>query len=415
MNVDAKPTRTVKRFLHCRKLPLFSRLLPAFFALLIVAFGSGPIALVAIAVEPPNGNPDNEENKEASQRFQYSQPHLGTTINFTVYAPEAGTANQAARSAFDEVRRLDRIFSTYRSDSELAKLHQSHWSNGDVAASYPVSREFAFVLGKSLEFSRNTGGTFDATVGPYSRIWKRAIRHDTLPEKTALQKVAGQVGFPLIELISQPKELEVDKQSASRVRFLRPNMRLDFSAIAKGYIADKALTVFRDHGLSQALVDAGGDLAVGNPPPKQPGWSVSVKTGRGDQKSGDSKAKEKSPATVTIFVRNCGIATSGDAFQRIQASGQRHSHIIDPRTGDSVTHGMSVTVMAADAMTADVLASALSVAGNGSDASQQILAKYPNSRGLFVSPESGGHGSEVEAFREGVSRYNRQIADSLRP
>ena len=76
---------------------------------------------------------------------------------------------------------------------------------------------------------------------------------------------------------------------------------------------------------------------------------------------------------------------------------------------------MSVTVMAADAMAADALASALSVVGNGSDASQQILAKYPNSRGLFVSPESGGDASEVEAFREGVSRYNRQIADSSGP
>lgn len=369
--------------------------------------------------EPVRGDKNNNPVTRRLQRFRFSEPHLGTHVNFTVYAPQSGIANRAAEAAFDEVRRLDAVFSSYRSDSELAKLHQTHWTARGAERSYPVSRDFAFVLSRALELSRNSNGKFDVAVGPYARVWKRAIRHNTLPEKSSLEKVADYVGHRLVEVTDAPATVDApdallsDKPPsaelpASQVKLLHPKVRLDFSAIAKGYIADRALATFRKHGLRQALVDAGGDLAIGDPPPDKPGWTVSVETGR-KQSSAD-----ETPANLAVCVRNCGIATSGDAFQRIASNGQRYSHIIDPRTGDSVTHGMSVTVLAADAITADALASACSVAGSEGGASQQILAKYPNSLGLFVSPESGSRQSEVRAFCEGVSRYNRQITDSLR-
>lgn len=368
---------------------------------------------------PVQGEENNNPATSRLRRFRYSEPHLGTHVSFTVYAPQSGIANRAAEAAFVEVRRLDAVFSSYRSDSELAKLHQTHWTNQEAERTYRISRDFAFVLSRALELSRNSNGAFDATVGPYARVWKRAIRRNTLPERSSLEKVASHVGHQLVVVADAPATVDAsdallpgEQPSAelptSQVNLLHPKVRLDFSAIAKGYIADRALATFRKHGLRQVLVDAGGDLAIGDPPPDKPGWTVSVETGR------KQSSVDETPANLAVCVRNCGIATSGDAFQRIASNGQRYSHIIDPRTGDSVTHGLSVTVLAADALTADALASACSVAGREGGASQQILAKYPNSLGLFVSPESGSRQNEVRAFCEGVSRYNRQIADSLR-
>ena len=381
-------------------------------------------------------------------RFSFAEPHLGTLIRFTVYAPDSAIANQAAAKAFAEVRRLDTIFSSYRQDSELVRLHSLYRNQSSKSSPMPISDDFWFVVNRSLDFSRKTNGAFDITVGPYSRVWKRAIRRSELPAPAAIAKVAESVGSEKISLsvpptkITPPDKAVVSEEragpmacrvgkggaevsrggdSAAKERqrsrnsslpiagdsavvadrplitFLAPNMRLDFSAIAKGYIADRALCIFRMHGLSSALVDAGGDLAIGDSPPGQRGWRISLAT---ELTSGDSKRIQKrerqivtksegrdtitdtdlaqqvqqpkpkrdvnvgESATFAICVHNCGVATSGDSYQRVTSKGQRYSHIIDPRSGDSVTHGLTVTVVADDALTADALASACSVLGS---------------------------------------------------
>ena len=291
-------------------------------------------------------------------RFRFSQPHLGTLVRFTVYAPNSAIANRAATEAYAEIQRLDAVFSSYRNDSELVRLHASH-RNQKNAVNEPIAinHDLWFVLQQSLYFSRETAGAFDVTVGPYARIWKRAIRRSSMPEPAALAKVAGSVGYDSIR-ISPAKPLDGDEPHGHQCRtiaFQAPNMRLDFSAIAKGYIADRALRVFRKQGLPCVLVDAGGDLAIGAPPPGKSGWQVSIQA--------DDHQNAKANATRTIVVHHCGVATSGDTYQRLTADGKRYSHIIDPRTGDSVTHGLAVTIVAKDAMTADALASAASVIG----------------------------------------------------
>ena len=87
--------------------------------------------------------PDQPARKTPSQssrllkRFRFSEPHLGTNVQFTFYSSHSGSANRAAGLAFAEVRRLDGVFSSYRPDSELAKLHQTHWTNHDSDRNQP--------------------------------------------------------------------------------------------------------------------------------------------------------------------------------------------------------------------------------------------------------------------------------------
>ena len=106
----------------------------------------------------------------------------------------------------------------------------------------------------------------------------------------------------------------------------------------------------RKRGIRSALVDAGGDLVLGNPPPGQKGWRIEI-------------GGSKHPDLPILELSNCAVATSGDLEQFVEVDGKRYSHIIDPRTGIGLTTRLQVTVVTPEGMMADSLASALNVLG----------------------------------------------------
>ena len=154
-------------------------------------------------------------------------------------------------------------------------------------------------------------------------------------------------------------------------------MRLDAGGIAKGFAADEALATLRVRGVNQALVAMGGDLAVGDAPPEHVGWQVTL---AGLQDPGTAPG---SP----IVVRNAGISTSGDAEQWVEIAGQRYSHIVDPNTGLGLTGYRSVTVVAGDAMTSDMLATAVNVLGP--DAGIALVEDTPGVAALVGTVSNG--------------------------
>ncbi|MGZ8919938.1 MAG: FAD:protein FMN transferase, partial [Limisphaerales bacterium] len=132
---------------------------------------------------------------------------------------------------------------------------------------------------------------------------------------------------------------------------LRYGMRLDLGAIAKGYAADEALRTLREHGINRALIAASGDLALADPPPGAKGWRVEI-IGY-DQPNG--------PPSHIATLSNCAVATSGDLFQRVELNGIRYSHIVNPFTCVGMTNHALATVIAKDGMTADSLATAITI------------------------------------------------------
>ena len=110
--------------------------------------------------------------------------------------------------------------------------------------------------------------------------------------------------------------------------------------------------------LCRALVDAGGDMAIGDPPPGRQGWRITIEPlGTGPAAAGSKKGGR------VVLLSRVGVAASGDAYQHIDIGDVRYSHILDPRTGLGLTTAIRVTVIARDGTTADALASALSVLG----------------------------------------------------
>ena len=130
--------------------------------------------------------------------------------------------------------------------------------------------------------------------------------------------------------------LRLDKV-ARTCTLTKPKMKLDLGGIAKGYAADQALAVLKSQGVVSALVDASGDLAIGAAPPGQQGWKIGI-----------APLEAGSPPSRFLMLAECGVATSGDAWQFVEIDGHRYSHIIDPHTGIGLTTRSSVTVIAPD-------------------------------------------------------------------
>jgi thiamine biosynthesis lipoprotein len=289
---------------------------------------------------------------------------MGTEVRLVLYAPDRDVADAAASRAFVTVTRLDSLFSDYRPDSEVAKLAATAGSGEDVA----VSPELIQVLAAARDWTRRTDGAFDVAMGPLTRLWRRAIRNGELPDSARLGAARA---------LSGSHGLVVDT-AAGTARLERPGMGLDLGGIAKGYVAEAVLDGLRADGVDIALVDAGGDLALGAPPPQEAGWQVEF------------------PGAEVHRLASTAVATSGDRYQYLEVEGVRYSHILDPRTGLGIAASPTVVVVAPDAMTADVLASALTVLAPGPG--RALAASISGAAVRVDYPASSGESWETDGF-----------------
>lgn len=271
-------------------------------------------------------------------RFAFSEPHMGTRFKIILYAPEESAAKKAAQMAFERIKALDGCLSDYRDSSELMRLCKKAGS-GPVH----VSDDLFFVLSQGQEVSRRSHGAFDMTVGPLTRLWRRARRSRQLPDPEELVKARALVGYERMHL--DPK--------AQTVKLDTPGMLLDLGGIAKGYAADAALEVLKQQGITRALVAAGGDIAMSGPPPGADGWSIGI---------APLEDPESQPQRY-LRLHDAAVSTSGDAEQHLEINGKRYSHIVDPRTGMGLVGRASVTVVARHGIISDPWTKVPSVLG----------------------------------------------------
>lgn len=268
------------------------------------------------------------------KQFVYTQRQMGVPFTLVLYSADEAQADRAAQAAFARVEELNGLFSDYDPESELMRLCET--SGKPVK----VSRELFEVLTQAVQLSRRTGGAFDVTVGPLVQLWRKARKTGELPSAEALQQARQKVGYQKMKL--DPK--------AQTVELTVPGMRLDLGGIAKGYAADEALQVLKQHGIPQALVNGSGDIALGDPPPERDAWRIGI-----------APLDANAPPSRSLQTAGRAVATSGDAWQYVEIDGQRYSHIVDPRTGLGLQTRSSVTIVAPDGTAADSLASAVSV------------------------------------------------------
>jgi FAD:protein FMN transferase len=308
------------------------------------------IVLVLLAEKSPTAAFAAFESRPTKpEAFEYSQVHMGLEVRMQLHASSATEAEAAARAAFARVAMLDQMLSDYRPDSELRRLE----GNGDAWTI--VSAELFDVMARAIAIARSTDGAFDPTVGPLVALWRAARSARQLPDPRALEAARSRVGWRLLELDS----------SRRAIRLARPAMRLDLGGIAKGYILQEALQTLRSHHVTRALIEAGGDIVAGDPPPGRAGWRVDT--------PGTGHAFSEKARRLT----NAALSTSGPSGQYVEIEGIRYSHVIDPRTGVALTNQITARVISHDAATADALSTALTVAGP--QQWKAMLARFPGS------------------------------------
>ncbi len=270
-------------------------------------------------------------------RFSFSEVAMGTQLKIIFYASDSLKANDISQVLFKKVKFLNTIFSDYDKNSELMQLCNTYETNKRVK----VSDELFDILSQANKISQVSDGLFDVTVSPYTKLWRRAKKKHKLPTKQQLLQAKKVVDYKYIVLNDKDKT----------ITFKKHRVQIDLGGIAKGYTSDKILKMLKNYNINQALIDFGGDITVGDPPPNKNGWNVELSYT-------NSLAHRISK---TLLISNMSIATSGDYFQQFLIDNINYSHIIDPTTGLGITKSIQVTVIAKSGTLADSFASAFSV------------------------------------------------------
>jgi thiamine biosynthesis lipoprotein len=294
-------------------------------------------------------------------RFERTELHMGSKFVILLYAPDEPTANRAFDAAFARIAALNQCLSDYESDSELTLLSKTAPSSQPV----PISADLWTVLWRAQEISAQSQGAFDVTIGPLTKLWRRARRQRQLPSPERLAEAREAVGF---------RSLALDPATRT-AQLLKPRMRLDLGGIGQGFAVDEAMKELIRCGIERALINASGDLAALGPPPGQPGWLVGI-----------APLEPSAPPSVFGYLVQQSLSTSGDVFQHVEIEGKRYSHIVDPRTGLGLPHRSSVSILANNCTDADALATAASVLG--AEEGLKLVERLPGVEALFVVADS---------------------------
>ena len=267
------------------------------------------------------------------ERYEQLGSAMGVRTLMVAYATSDEIAAEAFSAATRRIEALEQALSNYRDTSEVSLL-----ASYKICRAYRVSADLWRVLQLSREINRDTQGAFDPALGAISLLWRQARANNVVPHENQVRAALAKSGFQHLHLDSQRQT----------ICFSREQIGLDFGAIGKGHAADEALKEFQSRGIRSAMVEIGGDIALGEPPPDKKGWRIAVRA---------------PDASLNRFLElaDCGVATSGDSQQFLQAGDRRFSHLIDPRTGWAIERQCHVTVVAESAAYADALASAFSV------------------------------------------------------
>lgn len=265
---------------------------------------------------------------------QLDEPAMGTKIHLVSYTtpekPEE-SIRSAMRSAIEEIRRVERLMTSWRDDSEIAAV------NRGAGSAVVVGPETYEVVDRSLWAGKISNGAFDITFHTMGGLWKFGDAADAVPGVPAaaeIERLRKLVDYRLIRLDPKARSVTLPK-----------GRKIDLGGIAKGYAVDKASRILREAGLGSFLAQAGGDLyGAGRKPDGSP-WVSGVQ---------DPRAPDGVYFAV-LELEDRAFSTAGDYARAYIVDGKRYHHIIDPRTGYPARACRSVTVWAPDAFVADAV------------------------------------------------------------
>ncbi len=286
---------------------------------------------------------------------------LGTTISVTVYEP----ASDAVAEVFARVREIEEKMSTSEDDYDTTELLQVNRMADEAPVA--VSDDTFFVIEAAKDYSESSFGAFDLSIWPLVRLWGFGTADAAIPQERRIEETRALVDH---------RKVHLDPETRS-ISFEEEGMGIDVGGIAKGYAADEARRILREHGVRQALLDFGGNILTIGEKPDGSLWRIGIQNP--DSRRGQFLGVvETGPGAVV---------TSGDYERFFEVDGVRYHHIIDPETGYPTRNGLrSVTILAEDSIDADALSTAVFVLGV--EEGTRLIETLPTVEAAFVTEDT---------------------------
>ncbi len=281
---------------------------------------------------------------------------MGTRVQIEIWHDDADEAEALIASGMREFDRIEQSMSTYIAESEISRVNDTA-ADGAVV----IGSELFALISRALELSELTSGAFDITYDSVGQMYD--YRENRKPGAAAIEEALPAIDYRLVELDSD----------AMTIRFSRPGVRINLGGIAKGYACESVVALLRDQGVTNALVNAGGDTRLlgdrGNGP-----WVVGVKD-----------PEDESGVVTRLAADDEAVSTSGDYERFFIEDGVRYHHILSPSTGRSVDGVRSVTVVGPDATMTDGLSTSVFVLGR--EGGLELIEKLPDYEAIVIDSE----------------------------
>ena len=294
-------------------------------------------------------------------RYEASRVSMACVYAIEAYGSDAEALPAILDEALDEVDRIDRLMSHYKSDSALSFLNRNA-SRGPVK----VDPELFDFIAEAMRYQRESGGAFDITVGPLMKAWGFFRDEGRVPTTDELADARQRTGGAHVVLNANEKTIAFD----------RAGVELDLGGIAKGYAVDSVVRLLRARGITAALISAGGSTIYGlGAPPGREAWAVEIQDPIDARKT-----------ALTVQLKDRALSVAGGAEKSFESDGVTYSHIMDPRTGRPMPGIRSVAVLASSGTAGDALDNAFLVLGR--EPSRDYRARLSDVEVFFFPKES---------------------------
>jgi thiamine biosynthesis lipoprotein len=297
----------------------------------------------------------------SAQHYEGVRISMACAYAIEAYAEAGVDLRSVVEAAFDEVDRIDRLMSHYKADSPLSRINRE-------ASRHPVAVDpelFDFIA-SALDYTGESEGAFDVTVGPLMKAWGFFRGENRVPDASELAAVRRRVGANHVTLDRATRTIAFDAEG----------VELDLGGIAKGYAVDRTAGLLRQRRVSAALISAGGSSVYGlGAPPGREAWQVKVQD-----------PVDATKTALSVSLKNRSLSIAGSSEKSFTANGVTYTHIMDPRTGQPVQGMLSVAVATPSATAGDALDDAFFVLG--ADGSTQYLKRLRDVEVWFFLPAS---------------------------
>ncbi len=292
-------------------------------------------------------------------------------------------ALRTAQEALSILEPLEQQMSIFRQDSELNEMNRRAFAQPVL-----VEKRLFDLLCLARRLGEETGGAFDITGRPLTRVWLEAQGERRPPSAAEIEQVRRKVGVGLVALDAE----------AGTLRFLAEGVELDLGAIGKGYAVDRVVELLEENGVEEALVHAGfSSVRATGTGPDGKGWAVGIRRPMGAQPGSHSAA--------TVYLRRQAMGTSASQRPACEGAVAGPRHLIDPRSGYPVAEALSATAFAPSAAQADALSTAFCIMGVV--ATREYCRRHAESAALLLLP--GAAAGQLQAVKIGVTQDEVEV------